>query len=895
MAGKPNTDKQKDAQKGGCIDSVAGFIFRGMELFFARVGTLVGTRPWLFMLVSFIAFLICASGLSQLVNESRGEKLWVPGGTEAQKDKDIVEDANFPRFARFEEIVISSHPTGENVLKPEVLDLLFEIDGRIEKETAENPFAEKEGEKLLLAYNATGPDIKTMCFVRAGVCVKNSLLDLFDNDPEAWKTEELILEKINSENLTSSSGDSVEILSILGGVEMDGDRIVGAQGISLAYFIENNGVTTQEEGEEDPRGEAWEQAFLDLAEEEDGKARVKGYSIDRFAGRSFQDEFGDSIEGDLAKLNIAIVLLLAYSITMLSKWGEGCVGSRVTLAVGGFISIGMAIAAALGIGSYLGLFYSPLMGVFPFLLIGIGVDDVFVLVSALDRIPEHLPMPQRLSAALSVSGASITVTSLTDFFAFVIGSNTSLPALRNFSLYAAMGILLTLIFQVTFFAGWLTYDEKLRRSNSRGDCLCCVKFSKTSCCRADDKILPRIMEALGKLLSLMHVKIGVLVGFAAIAAVGIVGVTQIEVDADVDDFIPSGSYLGSWNNIKEDLFTSVGDGTGVYMQNVDFASPEIQNQMEDLFEDFRDNIYTVPSTCQSWYSEFRISKGGDVIPREDFYPELNSWLNTPPNLGGGSNFKGDIVMENGKIVISRFTGSQTRTQKSRVLVRQMNSLRAMVDAFPAPLGPNSFAYGSNYVQVEQYKAIGREAITNIGLALLMVLVIVVILLVNPLASIITFLCVALVVIELVGFMHFWGASVDNVVVIFLVISLGLSVDYAVHIAHAFLAMSGTPNERMVKALAEIGPAVFHGAMSTFIAVLVLSLSQSYVFESFFRSLFLCVLLGLGHGIILLPVALSILAPSTQSSGLHELPSQPEEENPSKTFGDSKPETEMVSA
>lgn len=83
-------------------------------------------------------------------------------------------------------------------------------------------------------------------------------------------------------------------------------------------------------------------------------------------------------------------------------------------------------------------------------------------------------------------------------------------------------------------------------------------------------------------------------------------------------------------------------------------------------------------------------------------------------------------------------------------------------------------------------------------------------------------------------MHFWKISIDNVVVIFTVIALGLSVDYAVHIAHAYLAASGTPNERIVKSLTELGPAVIHGALSTFMAVLVLSLSISYVFTIFFR-------------------------------------------------------------
>lgn len=86
-----------------------------------------------------------------------------------------------------------------------------------------------------------------------------------------------------------------------------------------------------------------------------------------------------------------------------------------------------------------------------FVTIGIGVDDMFVMVSAYDRTPTHLPVPERLSLALGRSGPSITVTSLTDFCAFLIGSNTSLPGLKAFSIYTAIGILLTLVFQVGVF------------------------------------------------------------------------------------------------------------------------------------------------------------------------------------------------------------------------------------------------------------------------------------------------------------------------------------------------------------------------------------------------------------------------------------------------------------
>jgi hypothetical protein len=58
----------------------------------------------------------------------------------------------------------------------------------------------------------------------------------------------------------------------------------------------------------------------------------------------------------------------------------------------------------------------------------------------------------------------------------------------------------------------------------------------------------------------------------------------------------------------------------------------------------------------------------------------------------------------------------------------------------------------------------------------------------------------------------------------------------------------------------MGAAVFNGAFSTFLAVAVLGGSQSYVFITFFRQLFLCITLGLSHGLILLPVLMSLVNP-----------------------------------
>lgn len=42
------------------------------------------------------------------------------------------------------------------------------------------------------------------------------------------------------------------------------------------------------------------------------------------------------------------------------------------------------------------------------------------------------------------------------------------------------------------------------------------------------------------------------------------------------------------------------------------------------------------------------------------------------------------------------------------------------------------------------------------------------------------------------------------------------------------------SERAIKTLSSIGPAVFNGGFSTFLAFVLLSLSKSYVFHTFFK-------------------------------------------------------------
>merc|ERR1711915_143002 len=122
------------------------------------------------------------------------------------------------------------------------------------------------------------------------------------------------------------------------------------------------------------------------------------------------------------------------------------------------------------------------------------------------------------------------------------------------------------------------------------------------------------------------------------------------------------------------------------------------------------------------------------------------------------------------------------------------------------------------------------------------------------------LIVLLTLTDIVGFLHFWNITIDIISCVNIVLAIGLCVDYSVHVGHAFLIAKGTRQEKAVEAVSTIGPAVFNGGLTTFLALFLCGFSTSHVFIIFFKVFSLTVVFGLFHGLLFFPVVLSLLGP-----------------------------------
>lgn len=172
-----------------------------------------------------------------------------------------------------------------------------------------------------------------------------------------------------------------------------------------------------------------------------------------------------------------------------------------------------------------------------------------------------------------------------------------------------------------------------------------------------------------------------------------------------------------------------------------------------------------------------------------------------------------------------------------------------------------FPYSFNFLYWEEVGIIDFELIRNLCICGGVICGIIAILIPNVRIAIVVILNIAISVVEILGLLYWWGVTISGVSTIYILISVGLCVDYSAHIAHIFVISCGTARERAIAALTRIGPCTLHALVSTFLAVVVLSTSKSYIFRIFFKALCLVVVIGGGHGIFFLPAFLSVLGGS----------------------------------
>ncbi|KAI9826600.1 MAG: hypothetical protein M1832_006196 [Thelocarpon impressellum] len=817
------------------------------DVAFSRLGKTCARFPAVTIGISVVFVALLSLGWINFAVETNPVRLWVSPASAAAEEKTFF-DANFGPFYRAQQAFLVND-TG-SVLSYETLGWWFDVENRVQR----------------LKSIERGVTFNDVCFKPTGdACVVQSLTGYFggafsDLNPETWQ-----------EQLQRCIDHPVECLPdfqqplrkemILGGWKEEGD-VSDSKALIVTWVVDNHDEGTDAEA----RAMDWEQSLKSLLMAVQGEAEDRGLRLSFSTEISLEQELNKSTNTDAKIVVISYVIMFLYASLalgsetlaggkLLKNPADALVQSKFTLGVSGIVIVLMSVSASVGLFSAMGIKVTLIIAeVIPFLVLAVGVDNIFLIVHELERVNLSNPdehVEDRVAKALGRMGPSILLSASTETIAFALGAFVGMPAVRNFAVYAAGAVLINAVLQVTMFIAVLTLNQR-RVEDSRADCFPCVRVKKANRVRGsltdtayanneEGAIQKFIRKTYAPALLKKTTKTVVLVAFGGLFTAGLALIPTLPLGLDQRIAIPKGSYLIQYFDDLYDFFDS---GPPVYFvtREMNVTQRTHQQQLCARFstcdsyslanileqERKRPEVSYIAEPAAIWIDDFFLwlnptfescctDADGNVCFKDreppwnttlhgmpegrEFVHYLDQWLDSPTTkdcaLGGKAAYGTALVVDEDRTTIpaSHFRSSHTPLRSQSDFIEAYASARRMADAIGERTGAEVFPYSKFYIFFDQYAGIVGLTAALLGSALGIILVITSILLGSVRTGLVVTVTVAMIVVDVIGTMALVGVSLNAVSLVNLVICVGIGVEFCAHIARAFMFPSRNVMER----------------------------------------------------------------------------------------------------
>ncbi|XP_060529201.1 patched domain-containing protein 3 [Cylas formicarius] len=843
---------------------------------FYKLGLVVGKHPGYFLIVPVLVTLLGMTGYQQMHNNIDPEYLFSPVNGAGKHERNVVETffkvnytsrfnvARITRAGRFGRVILTTKDGDKNMLRTEVWKEMRTLD-----ELIQNMTVLYEGEYFSYA---------DICAKWMSECFQNDILNL-----------DYIMEEVEAGliNLTfplmfnPKTFDAHAFPVFFGGtVVSDDGLIISVPSVQLVYFGNADSKKI------DTLGSAWEDAFLNLIEQiQDKENRFDHIRIARFASRTLDHELEKNTRSVIPYFTSTFVTMAVFSIVtcMMTDW----VRSKPWLGLLGNLSAAMATLCAFGFCMYAGVDFIGINLAAPFLMIGIGIDDTFVMLAAWRRTSIKDPVPDRMAQMLSEAAVSITITSVTDFLSFWIGIFSPFPSVTIFCIYSCAATCFLFVWHLSFFAACVAISGYCEQKNLHS--VFCFKVQplsksqdrcwlyKVFCSGGVDPedidnpkdnrehgLMVFFRDYFAAFLNFGCVKVLVIIAFGVYLLGAGYGITQIEEGLERRKVAKNDSYAIEFFDREDDYYREFPYRVQVIVSGkYDYSDPKVQREVEKLTQTFENTSY-VSNTLytESWLRSFL-----QYVERNEDY--LNISIKTPKDfssvlkelwLAESSAFSLDVKFDEkneNEIIAMRFliqVVNISGTEHEKEMVRALRKI-----SHDSPL--NVTVFHPYFVFFDQFELVRPLSIQNMAVGAAVMMLISFIFIPNILCAFWVAFSIISIEMGVFGYMALWHVNLDSISMINLIMCIGFSVDFTAHICYAYMSCPAkTSKDKMKEALYSLGLPIFQGSVSTILGMLALVLAQNYIFAVFFKMIFLVVFLGAMHGLFLLPVLLSLFGP-----------------------------------
>lgn len=526
---------------------------------FYRLGYFCASWPYLTIAIGLVICGLLNAGWARFEVERDPVQLWVAKGTRSEVEKSDFE-RRFGPFYRTEQVFFTAAEGDDQpVLSWERLQWIAAFEQEVRS------LASPSG--LTLASVCTAPTADTKPPTSSSDCVIQSIMGYFDNsldgtDADSW-AETLNDCATNPAACLPPFGQPLNPRLLLGGVpgysgkldnETEGDtvRASEARSVVITFVVDNSLNRTAVH-----QAEEWEEVlktyFGGLAGPEGRANKEAGLRMSWTTEISLEGELNKSTNTDVPIVVLSYLVMFVYvsinlggsGAAILSAIAHGfkalarlvlpkqfatstpsttpifqsfdqqprrstslkrrlLVESKFVLALWSIVIVLLSVSTSVGLFSLLGVKITLIIAeVIPFLVLAIGVDNVFILAHELSRQNSKaysamsrsgagfaeadgddydedeiggLPSPaERVAKALGRMGPSILLSAACETVAFALGAIVGMPAVRNFAIYAAGAVAINTLLQITILVSAMAIDLRRVESN-RIDCFPCAKL-----------------------------------------------------------------------------------------------------------------------------------------------------------------------------------------------------------------------------------------------------------------------------------------------------------------------------------------------------------------------------------------------------------------------------------
>lgn len=493
---------------------------------------------------------------------------------------------------------------------------------------------------------------------------------------------------------------------------------------------------------------------------------------------------------------------------------------------------------------------------------------MFIMISCWRRTRVVDSVPDRLACTYGAAGVSVSITTLTNALALFVGFTSPFGSVRSFCLYAGVSLCFCYLYAITFLGAcmalngrreaknqhWFTcgkVPEDLPPTTTKISSICCLGGRYDQITEEEEaEAMTHIFEKFyGPFLTHKCVKVCVLLVYAGYLAASISGCLVLKEGLDIKHLALDDSYIIDYFEDQRQHFGDSGFNVMVAIQQpLRYWDQSERERLRSCMAEFES--LTFVSGTLAWFRSFqRYSNASslNLTSGAAFQAHLSHFLDVNPIFKQDLNFSAG-----GQIQASRFfVQTLQEIPKEDVMVK----LRQTAAECPVQV----LVFHPAFIYFDQYTVVVAKTVQTVLVAAIAMLVVSFALMPSPLCPVWVAFAVCSTVAGVTGFMAFWGVNLDSISMINLVMCTGFSVDFSAHVSYAFVSSSKSDvNKKATDALVHLGYPILQGALSTILGVVLLSLSGSYIFRTFFKVIFLVITFGLIHSLVFIPVFLTLL-------------------------------------